>query len=79
MLVAVDVLVLVAALVVLAATLAAGPVRRSRRTAAQAAQQATTGSGSWAALLGAAIAVAGSSIGAADRGRLHRAPPRSRR
>jgi V/A-type H+-transporting ATPase subunit K len=56
-----DALLLVAALVVLALALSAGPA-----TAAPVAAATTTASSSsWAALIGAAIAVAGSSIGAA--------------
>jgi V/A-type H+-transporting ATPase subunit K len=65
-LVAVDVAVMVAALVVLVVTATSGPGAAETSTAVStAAQQTTTGSGGWAALLGAAIAVAGSSIGAA--------------
>jgi V/A-type H+-transporting ATPase subunit K len=63
-LVALDVLVLVAALVVLVITATSGPGAAETTTAVTAAQPAS-GSDSWAALLGAAIAVAGSSLGAA--------------
>ncbi|GAB3979432.1 hypothetical protein GCM10029978_074800 [Actinoallomurus acanthiterrae] len=52
-----DGIVAAAALVVLAVALTAGP--------ASAAPQTAATTGNWAALLGAAIAVAGSSIGAA--------------
>ncbi len=56
-----DALLLVAALVVLALAVSAGPA-----VAAPVATATTTASSaSWAALIGAAIAVAGSSIGAA--------------
>jgi len=69
-LVAVDVLVMVAALAVLAVVLtshsAGAQSPHATSPAVQAAQAAATSSGSgWAALIGAAIAVAGSSIGAA--------------
>lgn len=50
-------------LAVLGAVLAAAP--SFAQQAGTAAQSAATGSASWAALIGAAIAVAGSSIGAA--------------
>jgi len=56
-----DALLLVAALVVLALALSAGPAA----AAPVATATATASSASWAALIGAAIAVAGSSIGAA--------------
>ena len=62
-LVAVDLVGAVAALVVVAVALSGAPA--SAHPAVAAAQQATGGSSSWAALLGAAIAVAASSIGAA--------------
>ncbi len=64
-LVALDVAVLVAALVVLVITAASGPGAAETASAVTAAQPAATDSQSWAALLGAAIAVAGSSLGAA--------------
>jgi V/A-type H+-transporting ATPase subunit K len=64
-LVALDVLVLVAALVVLVITATSGPGAAEATSAVSAAQPAATSSDSWAALLGAAIAVAGSSLGAA--------------
>ena len=64
-LVALDVMVLVAALVVLVITATGGPGAAETTTVASAAQQTASGSESWAALLGAAIAVAGSSLGAA--------------
>jgi V/A-type H+-transporting ATPase subunit K len=63
-LVVLDGLVLVAALVVLVVTATGGPGAADPATTAVAAQQ-VTGSDSWAALLGAAVAVAGSSLGAA--------------
>ena len=64
--VALDVLVLVAALVVLVVVATGGPGTADPGTAVQAAQATTaSGSASWAALLGAAVAVAGSSLGAA--------------
>jgi V/A-type H+-transporting ATPase subunit K len=63
-LVALDAVVLVAALVVLVVTVTGGPGAAEPATTVAAAQQAT-GSDSWAALLGAAVAVAGSSLGAA--------------
>lgn len=56
-----DALLLVAALVVLALALSAGPAA----AAPVATATTTASSASWAALIGAAIAVAGSSIGAA--------------
>lgn len=58
-----DALLLVAALVVLALALSAGPA--SAAPAAVATASTGASSASWAALMGAAIAVAGSSIGAA--------------
>ena len=65
-LVALDVVVLVAALVVLVITATGGPGAAETASAVTAAEPAAaTDSGSWAALLGAAIAVAGSSLGAA--------------
>ena len=64
-LVALDVVVLVAALVVLVITATGGPGAAETASAVTAAQPAAADSGSWAALLGAAIAVAGSSLGAA--------------
>lgn len=62
-LVALDVALLLGALVVFALVANGGPAAAGPGAAAAAA--ATTTSSSWAALLGAAIAVAGSSIGAA--------------
>ncbi len=57
---------LVGALVVLALALAGGAAEADPAAALPAAQEAAqAGSSTWAALLGAAIAVAGSSIGAA--------------
>lgn len=64
-LVALDVVILVAALVVLAITATGGPGTAGTTTVVNAAQSTTSSSGNWAALLGAAIAVAGSSLGAA--------------
>ncbi len=65
-LVALDVVVLVVSLVVLVVVSTGGPgAAETTGTAVSAAQQSTSGSDSWAALLGAAIAVAGSSLGAA--------------
>lgn len=65
-LVAVDAVVLVAALVVLVLALSSHPSVAEPSTAAAVAQQAVSGgSAGWAALIGAAVAVAGSSIGAA--------------
>lgn len=64
-LVALDVVILVAALVVLVITASAGPGAAESASVATAAQQSAAGAGNWAALLGAAIAVAGSSLGAA--------------
>lgn len=61
--VALDAVLALAALVVLAVAVAGGPVSAHPSVAA-AAQQGGS-SASWAALLGAAIAVAGSSVGAA--------------
>jgi V/A-type H+-transporting ATPase subunit K len=63
----VDGVVLVAALVVLSVALSAHPATAQTPVAAGLAQDASSSGGgsSWAALLGAAIAVAGSSIGAA--------------
>ena len=57
-----DALLLVAALVVLALALSAGPAAAAPVAARRPRQPS---SASWAALIGAAIAVAGSSIGAA--------------
>ena len=62
LLVALDVVLLVAALVVLVAAISGGSAVAGP---AAAAPEATGASSDWAALLGAAIAVAGSSIGAA--------------
>jgi V/A-type H+-transporting ATPase subunit K len=53
-----------AALGLLVVTAAAGPAQADPHQVALAAQSASASSGSWAALLGAAIAVAGASIGA---------------
>ena len=64
-LVALDVVVLVAALVVLLITATSGPGAAETGTAVGAAQSSAASPGNWAALLGAAIAVAGSSLGAA--------------
>lgn len=64
-LVALDIAVMVAALVVLVVTATGGPGAAESSTVVSAAQQTSTGSDNWAALLGAAIAVAGSSLGAA--------------
>ena len=61
--VALDVALALAALVVLAVAVAGGPA--SAHPSVAAAQPAGGSSAAWAALLGAAIAVAGSSIGAA--------------
>jgi V/A-type H+/Na+-transporting ATPase subunit K len=63
-LVALDAVVLVAALVLLVVTATSGPGAADPATTAAAAQQ-VAGTDSWAALLGAAVAVAGSSLGAA--------------
>ncbi len=63
LLVGLDAVLLVAALVVLAVTATAGPGGAQVTTAVTAAQQSSPDA--WAALLGAAIAVAGSSLGAA--------------
>ncbi|NGP04511.1 ATPase [Rhodococcus sp. 14C212] len=60
-----DAAVFVAAFVVLVATATAGTGAAEASTAVSVAQESGSGSASWAALLGAAIAVAGSSIGAA--------------
>jgi V/A-type H+-transporting ATPase subunit K len=57
---AADVLLLVGALVVLVLALTAGPATATEL----AGQQVQTSGGNWAASLGAAISVAGSSIGA---------------
>ena len=59
-----DVVLLVASLVVLGLAVTGGAAEADPATVATAAQQAGSSS-TWAALLGAAIAVAGSSIGAA--------------
>ncbi len=66
-LVGVDAVVLVAALVVLAIAVTGEPATAGTAPAqtAVATAASSSGSGGWAALLGAAIAVAGSSIGAA--------------
>jgi V/A-type H+-transporting ATPase subunit K len=63
-LVCVGALVLVAAVVVIVVAATSGPAAAEPDTTAVAAQAAGTTS-DWAALLGAAIAVAGSSLGAA--------------
>jgi V/A-type H+-transporting ATPase subunit K len=60
----VNVVLVGSALVVLAAAVNAGPAAAQSTTTAVAAE-ATAAASNWAALLGAAIAVAGSSIGAA--------------
>lgn len=62
---ALDGLLLVAALAVLVVALSAGPAAAAPGGAGAVAADAAAGGSSWAALLGAAIAVAGSSIGAA--------------
>ena len=64
-LVALDVVVLVAALVVLVITATSGPGAAESAGVVTAAQAAAAESENGAALLGAAIAVAGSSLGAA--------------
>lgn len=65
-LVGLDVVLLGAALVVLVVALSGGSAQADMATAAAPiAQETAAGSSSWAALLGAAIAVAGSSLGAA--------------
>jgi V/A-type H+-transporting ATPase subunit K len=64
-LLAVDAALLVGALVVLVAAVTADPAAADPAAVAAAAETSTAGSAQWAALLGAAIAVAGSSIGAA--------------
>lgn len=64
-LVALDAIVLVASLVVLVITATGGPGAAETTTVVNTAQSTATGSDNWAALIGAAIAVAGSSIGAA--------------
>ncbi len=64
-LVALDVVVLLAALAIVVITATSGPGAAETAHAVTAAQPAATGSENWAALLGAAIAVAGSSLGAA--------------
>jgi len=66
-LVGLDVVVLVAALVVMAVAVTGGPVAAQAADPANGVAAATTAAAdsNWAALLGAAIAVAGSSIGAA--------------
>lgn len=53
-----------AALAMLVLAVTGGPAQADPAQVAAAAQATTSSSGSWAALLGAAIAVAGSSIGA---------------
>ncbi|MGZ4460384.1 MAG: ATP synthase subunit C [Nocardioidaceae bacterium] len=63
-LIALDALVLLAALAVVIVAAAGGPATADPGAVA-AAQSTAAGSSAWAALLGAAIAVAGSSIGAA--------------
>lgn len=57
--------VFVAALVTIGVTATDGTAAADVTTAVNTAQESGSGSASWAALLGAAIAVAGSSIGAA--------------
>lgn len=64
-LVALDVVVLVAALAVLVITATNGPGAAESASVVTAAQPAPADAENWAALLGAAIAVAGSSLGAA--------------
>jgi V/A-type H+-transporting ATPase subunit K len=64
-LVGLDVLLLVGSLVVLAVALTGGAAQADPSAVAVATAEDGAGSSSWAALLGAAIAVAGSSIGAA--------------
>ncbi len=64
-LIGLDVVLLVASLVVLGLAVTGGTAEADPATVATAAQQAAGSSSTWAALLGAAIAVAGSSIGAA--------------
>jgi V/A-type H+-transporting ATPase subunit K len=63
-LVGLDVVLLLGSLVVLGLVVTGGAAQADPATTAAAAEQAS-GSSTWAALLGAAIAVAGSSIGAA--------------
>ena len=63
-LVGLDVVLLLVSLVVLGLAVTGGAAQADPATAAAAAEQAGSSS-TWAALLGAAIAVAGSSIGAA--------------
>ena len=65
LLLGVDAVLLVAALAVLVLATNAGPATAHSSTVAATAQQAVGTGSNWAALLGAAIAVAGSSIGAA--------------
>ncbi len=65
LMVGLDVVLLLASLAVLGLALTGGPAQADPAAVATAAEQATESSSTWAALLGAAIAVAGSSIGAA--------------
>ena len=65
LLVAADVLLALASLAVLVVVLTGPPAAAHPATVAAAATSSTGSSASWAALLGAAIAVAGSSVGAA--------------
>jgi V/A-type H+-transporting ATPase subunit K len=60
-----DLVLLVASLVVLGLAVTGGTAEADPAAVAAAAQQTADSSSTWAALLGAAIAVAGSSIGAA--------------
>ncbi len=64
-LVGLDVVLLLVSLVVLGLAVTGGAAQADPGTAVAAAEQASSSSSTWAALLGAAIAVAGSSIGAA--------------
>jgi V/A-type H+-transporting ATPase subunit K len=64
-LVALDVVLLLASLVVLGVAVTGGSAQADPASVATAAAQSSGTSATWAALLGAAIAVAGSSIGAA--------------
>ena len=64
-LVGLDVVLLLVSLVVLGLAVTGGAAQADPATAAAAAEQASGSSSTWAALLGAAIAVAGSSLGAA--------------
>lgn len=65
MLVGVNAVLLLGALAVLVLATNAGPATADPSAVAVAAQQTAATSSNWAALLGAAVAVAGSSIGAA--------------